>query len=148
FWRAADNPNGLAPPLDSHLLSWLKLADIDSHRGTGRLRFGARVPGGHKRHGSSDDPYPADNRSCPNEKTTPALIHVAMIHTGRLPLGNEGLQRSRAASAKLETLQVQEFRHTYYVMCPADTRTALLYVRPTALFWTCANKLSQTIPPS
>src|SRR5690606_14276825 len=102
--RSATNyPHWLPTPFNGHLLSGFDLTNIYSYRCSGGPRFSAGVPGRHERHSGPDDTNPANNRSCCHEKTTSALIHVAMIHTGFLPLRSARPQLMTAVTANLDS---------------------------------------------
>src|SRR5690554_7007420 len=85
---AADDPYRFTPPLNSNLLTWLNLTDIDGYRRTSRLRFGTGIPGCHERDCRTDDADPTYRSRSADKKPASTLAHVAIIHYGSLPSGD------------------------------------------------------------
>ena len=88
LFGAANNPHRLTAPFDGHLLTWLQFTDIDGDRCTGCFRFGTGIPGCYERHGRTDDADTTHHRRGTDQKSAPALAHVAITHYGYLPSGD------------------------------------------------------------
>src|SRR5690554_3248586 len=100
LWGTPDNPNRFTTPLYGDLLAWLNLVDVDGYRCTRCFRFRTGIPGRYERNGCTDDADTTYHRRGTDQKSAPALAHVAITHYGFLPSGEAQMRKTRLCASK------------------------------------------------